>query len=191
MKKHRILRTMLILIFLNGSSSLMRAQTANTGALSGRITDPSGAVVPTVEVKLTNQSTGEQRTVTTGPEGLYKAPLLPPGNYQVTITATGFKTATYPAVVVRVTETNEFNVVLEVGTATEQVTVEAAASLVTTEKAALGRVVDNASICVPSPGNAELPTHHDSFARCAGKCSRRHRTRKKSYRRVRSWRQGH
>ena len=146
MKKHRILRTTLILIFLNGSSSLMRAQTANTGALSGRITDPSGAVVPTVEVKLTNQSTGEQRTVTTGPEGLYKAPLLPPGNYQVTITATGFKTATYPAVVVRVTETNEFNVVLEVGTATEQVTVEAAASLVTTEKAALGRVVDNASI---------------------------------------------
>src|SRR5262245_18623514 len=60
-------------------SALVSAQTAATGALTGTVTDPTGAVVPNASVKVTNEVTGETRTVTTQSSGVYTVPLLPPG----------------------------------------------------------------------------------------------------------------
>ena len=57
----------------------LRAQSAGTGALTGNVTDPSGAAVPGVTVTATNVDTNQARTLVTGTDGGYKFSLLPPG----------------------------------------------------------------------------------------------------------------
>ena len=69
------------------------AQTAGTGALTGTLSDPSGAVIPGVTVTVTNNDTGQQRNAKTGADGTFTVSLLPPGNYKVKFSATGFKTS--------------------------------------------------------------------------------------------------
>ena len=81
------------------------AQSAGTGALTGTITDPTGAVVPNVNVTLTSADTNQARTATTGNDGTYKFTLLPPGTYRVRFAAAGFKTSDVGGVVINVTET--------------------------------------------------------------------------------------
>jgi len=117
-------------------------QTASTGALSGTVTDPSGAVVPNAAVKLTSADTSQVRTTTTGPNGAYKFSLLPPGSYRVRFEATGFKPQEIPAAVVNVTETSVLDRRLEVGSVqAETVTVEESVETVQTASSALGTVV--------------------------------------------------
>jgi len=118
-------------------------QTASTGALSGTVTDPSGAVIPNVTVTLTSADTGAVRNSITGADGAYKFGLLAPGNYRVKFTATGFKAVELPGIVVQVTESPVLNRTLEVGAQTEQVTVEANVEAIQTSSSALGTVVGN------------------------------------------------
>src|SRR5580704_12812945 len=78
------------LLFVTAPSVM--AQSASTGALTGRITDPSGAAVAGATVTATNAGTAQMRTAMTGADGTYTFSLLPPGNYRVKIEATGFET---------------------------------------------------------------------------------------------------
>ncbi len=119
------------------------AQTASTGAVSGTVTDPSGAVIPNVTVTLTSADTGSVRTTVTGADGTYKFGLIQPGNYRVKYGATGFKPVEQPGIVVQVTETAVVNRALEVGAQTEQVTVEANVEAIQTSSSSLGTVVGN------------------------------------------------
>src|SRR5215831_19033479 len=64
---------------------------AETGQITGTVTDPSGAVVPNTEVTITNVGTGATRTATSGNSGQYFFTNLPPGKYEVTINAAGFQ----------------------------------------------------------------------------------------------------
>ncbi len=68
------------------------AQTIEKGAISGTVTDPSGAVVPNATVKITHVATGDTRTVTTDAGGNYSAPTLPVGEYSIEVTASNFGT---------------------------------------------------------------------------------------------------
>lgn len=95
---------------------------ATTGEVNGRITDEQGGVLPGATVTLTNPDTGYTRTVTTGSEGLYDAPLLPPGSYDVTYQMSGLKAAKRKAAVT-VGATVTLNVTLGVGGVQEEVTV--------------------------------------------------------------------
>src|SRR5512138_2363811 len=122
------------------------AQTASTGALTGSVSDPRGAVVAGANVKATNESTGESRTSVTESDGTYRIPLLPPGKYRVEISGSGFKTATLPAITVVVTEIVRLNVELEVGEMTESVQVQAAGELLQSESSSRGRVVDETAV---------------------------------------------
>jgi len=119
------------------------AQTASTGALSGTVTDPSGAVIPNVTVTLTSADTGAVRNAVTGADGAYRFGLLAPGNYKVKFSAAGFKPVELPGIVVQVTESPVLNRALEVGAQTEQVTVEANVEAIQTSSSALGTVVGN------------------------------------------------
>ena len=133
-------------LFLSVLVSSSRAQTSGTGALTGTITDATGAVVPAVTVTATSNDTGQQRTAKTGADGVYTLSLLPPGNYKVQFSATGFKTAEVGSVKVNVTETPVLDKVLEVGSQAEQVTVEANVEAVQTASSTLGTVVGERSV---------------------------------------------
>src|SRR5258708_3731719 len=73
------------------SAPALSAQTAGTGALTGRLRDPSGAVVPGVTVTATSLDTGQTRTTISAEDGTYKFNLLSPGNYRVRFEIAGFK----------------------------------------------------------------------------------------------------
>ena len=66
------------------SAQLAMAQTAETGALTGTVTDQSGGVIAGATVTITSLSTGQSRTTTTDSTGSYKFGLLNPDNYKVT-----------------------------------------------------------------------------------------------------------
>ena len=90
-----------------------RAQTVN-GVIAGTVTDPSGAVVPNVRVTATNTGTGISQTTTTGAQGEYRFPLVPPGTYVVQFEANGFATQKATGVVVQASQTVPFSVKLSV-----------------------------------------------------------------------------
>ena len=117
------------------------AQTSGTGALTGTVTDPSGAVISGAAVTATNKGTGQARTETTDSSGVYKFSLLPAGAYSVKFAAPGFKTSEVPSVAVNVTETPVLNEKLEIGAQTSEVTVEATVETVQTQNATVGNLV--------------------------------------------------
>src|SRR6267378_2788953 len=82
------------------------AQGGATGAITGTVQDPSGAVVAGAEVRITNQDTKVlERTVKTGADGSFTAPLLAVGTYTVSIQSAGFAQGDFADIGVRVTET--------------------------------------------------------------------------------------
>jgi Carboxypeptidase regulatory-like domain len=142
-------------------ASLAHAQSAGTGAITGTVTDPSGAAVANAKVMLTSLATNQIRTATTGARGDYKFSLLPPGNYKVEFSAPGFKTATVASVTVNVTETETVNQALEVGAITQTVTVESNAQLLQTESSTLGTTVSGSQI-------ASLPLANRNYTEILG-----------------------
>ena len=137
--------TVSVALWITLVPSLM-AQTAGTGALTGRVTDSSGAVVPGVMVAATSLDTGQSRTVTTSEDGSYTLNLLPPGNYRVRFEIAGFKAVEVPSVKVNVTETAVLDRSLEVGAQTEAVRVEAEIETIQTTSSALGTVATAATV---------------------------------------------
>jgi Carboxypeptidase regulatory-like domain len=116
---------------------------AGTGELTGLVADPSGAVVPNAQVTLANSATGDKRTTVTTPAGVYRFSALPiVGNYTLEIAPKGFKAVKIANLVMSVGTTVTQDVKLELGTGSEQVTVEAGAEVVQTSEAALSQLVD-------------------------------------------------
>jgi len=124
---------------------IIQAQTASTGALTVTVRDSSGAVIAGASVKVSNGA-GITRSQTTNAEGDYTFSLLPPGEYSVTISATGFHTADVPAVTIHVSETETLTRNLQVGEQQQQVQVTAEASAIQTETSTVGGVVDARAI---------------------------------------------
>jgi hypothetical protein len=145
MKIARILSLFVAVLFLVLTPALM-GQSAGTGALTGIVTDPSGGSIANATVTLTNLSTNQARTATTGADGSYRFTLLPPGNYKVRFTASGFKTTDVNAVAIDVTETPVLNRSLEIGAQAEQITVEATAETIQSATSTLGTTVTGTSI---------------------------------------------
>jgi hypothetical protein len=106
----------------------LRAQVAGA-TLSGTVTDSSGGLVPNAKVSIQDTATGVTREVTTDSAGFYSAPNLLPGNYDVTITATGFSTSVQKGITLAVGAQQTLNIPMQVGqvTQTVQVTAEAPA----------------------------------------------------------------
>lgn len=124
------------------SVSPVWAQTAATGQVVGTVTDPSKAAIALASVTVSNESTGLARSAKTNADGDYVVPLLPPGSYSVAVAAPGFKTQTSTHVVVEVATTATVNIRLQLGEASQQVTVEAVADILQTDSATNGGVVD-------------------------------------------------
>lgn len=136
--------TLAVVLFLFASCTY--AQTSGTGALAGTVTDATGAVVPSATVTATNVETGQSRTTSTGADGAFTIGLLSPGNYRVRFESTGFKTVEVPSATVNVTETNVLNRVLEVGSQTQEVTVQANVETVQTASSTVGTVIGTQAV---------------------------------------------
>ena len=117
------------------------AQISGTGAISGVVHDPSGALVPGASITVTNLATGLTRQLVTSSKGDFAIQLLEPGHYSLAITKGGFATSNFPDIVVNVTQVTGINVSLTVGSAQETVQVQATGELLQTESSALGSVV--------------------------------------------------
>src|SRR6185312_11099645 len=82
--------------------SMVGVGLAQTGSVTGQVLDPTGAVVPNATVTVTSEATGLSRTATTSSAGIYNFAALPPANYTVTVTASGFQALTRKDVVLNV-----------------------------------------------------------------------------------------
>jgi hypothetical protein len=122
-------------------------------SLQGTILDPQGGVVSGAKVTVTNQDTGATRDTVASAEGFYRISELPPGKYTVTVEAAGFKKVTSKNVEVKAEEPRGFDVTLELGAATDQVTVTATAEALHTENANTGNSLSSDEITrLPSVG---------------------------------------
>jgi hypothetical protein len=125
------------------------------GSLTGKITDPSGAAVPTVKVDAVNQGTGISRSSLTDDSGLYSFNDLQPGNYKVTFSIPAFRTHVQEDVAIVANNIRRIDVQLEVAQVTEAVTVSGAALVLQTDRSDLNFQIPQTQITnLPFTGNA-------------------------------------
>jgi Carboxypeptidase regulatory-like domain len=119
---------------------------AGTGELSGRVTDPTGAVVANVGVTLTNNATGEKRTTTTSQGGIYRFLALPVvGSYTLQASSQGFKNYELANIIVSVGTVTSHDIQLLLGTPSETVNVEAGAQIIQTEDSSISQLINSRS----------------------------------------------
>jgi hypothetical protein len=119
------------------------AQVGGTGAIQGTITDPAGALVAGATVTATNSATAVQSERKTTATGAFLIPLLPAGDYTVSVKAAGFTTRTQTHVIVDALDTVSLNTQLQIGEANQSVTVDAQASILKADDSALGSTIEN------------------------------------------------
>ena len=134
---------------------------ATNGSIEGTISDASGAVLPGVTVTVTNVDTGIERVVITNEKGLFRAPLLPLGNYRVSAELQGFKKFEKTGVSLSVGETAVVNANLSVGQVTEVVNVSGDSPVLNTARIDIGhtmsdREVHNLPLVARNPYNFAL-----------------------------------
>ena len=117
-----------------------------TGRITGVVKDSSGGVIVGAEVQAVNEATREKWRVVTDDVGNLFFVLLPPGLYQIDVSAESFKTTVLNDVPVRITETTTVNVSLAVGTRVETIIVNGLPPLLQTDGPQLGRVVDSRAV---------------------------------------------
>src|SRR2546426_1021634 len=101
------------------------AQVTASSALGGAVLDKNGAAIKGATVSATNKATGQVRTATTGDSGDYKIDLLPAGRYDIKVSASGFGDVTSENVELLIGKTNTFDVTMNPGVQTANVTVTA------------------------------------------------------------------
>ena len=141
-------------------ASNLSAQVTATASLQGRVMDKSSAVVPNAEVKITNKSTGLTRTATTGSEGLYNFDLLPPGIYEVRVSAKGFATTAFQNVELSVGQSTALDAALTVSQQSEVITVEATGAQIDLTKTDVSRAITASEV-------QNLPLNGRDFANLA------------------------
>jgi len=119
---------------------------AQTASLTGRVTDPSGAVVPDARVVVRATETGVATTVPTNQDGYYSAPALIPGRYDVEITKDGFVPTRQTGLELAVQQIGRLDVVLKVGAVSERIEVSAQALVLESESTTLGQVINNKQV---------------------------------------------
>ncbi len=129
-------------LLLAAISSLAQAP---DGTITGVVTDSSGAVVPDASVVITDKATNTSRTLTSNGSGVFSAPALPPGDYEVRANMTGFRTTQRDAHVTA-GSTTTVDMLMSVGESREVVTVEAASAQINYDNHAVAGIIPRESI---------------------------------------------
>ncbi|MEP6715506.1 MAG: carboxypeptidase-like regulatory domain-containing protein, partial [Terriglobia bacterium] len=110
----------------------------DNGNISGRVTDPTGAVVAGAQVTLLRTETNTESVATTNAAGIYRALNLRPGLYRLTVVAPGFKKRVADNIELRINSTLAVDMPLELGVVTDRVEVSASSQLLDTETSSSG-----------------------------------------------------
>jgi hypothetical protein len=140
--------------FLVAATPVLAQQ--GTAAITGKITDEQGAILPGVAIVVTNEDTGVFREVATSTEGTYSVPQLVPGQYKVVATLTGFRTLERSGLILQVGTTLTINLTLAIGGLEETVTVAGESPLVDVTSARVGGNIGTGEI-------AELPAMNRNY----------------------------
>jgi carboxypeptidase family protein/TonB-dependent receptor-like protein len=164
----------LALVFLFSFTSSLRAQSTNA-SLTGRVTDPSNALIAEAKVAAIGTNTEIRYESATNGTGEYYLANLPPGPYRLEIEKPGFQKLVKPEVILHVQDALEINFEMTIGSASETVTVQAATPVVNTESATVSTVVDRTfvegiplngrsfqTLIMLTPGVAATPTSFDN-----------------------------
>ena len=142
MNLKRSLKLSFLGLLLVGFSPALLFGQSEKGAISGLVTDSTGAAVPGATITITNLATKTSQSLTTNGEGRYEVPFLNPASYMVVVKLTGFKTAMVNEVLVNVGRRENVNVQLETGDISATVVVaDTSTPLIQTESASIGTVV--------------------------------------------------
>lgn len=118
------------------------AQSTTSGTITGTVTDPTGAVIPGATITIKDLSTKVVRTTVSSKEGLYVLPDVPPGNYDVTATKSGFSKDEIPSLTVTVGTQTNASFKMSVGSEGTVIEVQATGTDLQTMNASTGQTVD-------------------------------------------------
>ncbi len=130
-----------LLFLIIGPSALGQVAT-----ITGRVTDPTGAVVPGAEVTARSIETSLTSTTLTTSEGYYTLPGLAPGRYELTVAKAGFIPVRQTGLQLAVQQVARMDITLTVGGVTETITVHAQTPLLESESSAVGQVIGNRQV---------------------------------------------
>jgi hypothetical protein len=136
-------------------TGVLHAQSTN-GSISGRVTDPSKALIVGAKVGAASTATKFRYETTTNGSGQYYITSLPPGNYRIEVEKTGFKKLIKPDVIVHIQDALQVDFEMTLGSTSESITVEGGAPLVSTESVAVSTVIDHRFV-------EDLPLNGRSF----------------------------
>ena len=148
----------LLICILVGYTSSLYGQLA-TGSILGSVADQSGAVIPNATVTVTNKASGVARALTANAEGLYNAPALPAGDYELRVEMQGFRTTVRDVQVLAGNDTTA-NVSLSLGASREVVTVEAASAQISYDSNTVAGSIERGTI-------QDIPLNGRSFLQLA------------------------
>lgn len=149
------------LILCGVTASFGQAVTSGTGAINGRITDGTSAVIPGVTVTLTSPSLMGARTAVSDPDGQYRFTAVPPGEYTVVFELAGFGTVRNEGIRISVGFTATVNADMKLASLTESITVTGQSPVVDTSATQVGTTFDAKQL-------SALPTSRDYFSLLAG-----------------------
>jgi Carboxypeptidase regulatory-like domain/TonB dependent receptor len=149
------MRAFAVVLFLALATGGLHAQSTNA-SLTGRVTDPSEALIVDAKVAAISAGTNARYEGATNSSGEYYISNLAPGSYRIEIGKTGFKKLIKPDVILHVQDTLEINFQMTLGSASESITVKGGAPLVNTESAAVSTLIDRTFV-------DDLPLNGRSF----------------------------
>jgi hypothetical protein len=156
----RVCKNILALFCLSVFFGHLTFGQAVSGNIIGTVTDPSGAAVAGAQVTVANTETGVSTQVTTNESGNYTAPNLPAGSYIITMTQAGFQKFVQQNVAVNVSQSARVDASLQVGQASQEVTVTAAPPSIETDRAVVQTQLSAAQI-------SSLPVANRNFTNLA------------------------
>ena len=133
------------------------AQAVAIAEVTGTVSDPSGAAVASAQVKMTETDKQQVRTTVTDSQGRYTLPNLPVGPYRLEVQADGFKSYIQSGITLQVGNSVQLNVVLQLGSLSESISVTAAGAMIETKENAVAQVIDQKRI-VDLPLNGRQAT---------------------------------
>ncbi|MHB1022948.1 MAG: carboxypeptidase-like regulatory domain-containing protein [Acidobacteriaceae bacterium] len=156
-------RFLLMLLVLGSVVGLASAQIFRS-TVTGRVTDETGAVIPNVKVTLTNTDNGAVSTTMSGAQGYYTAPSLLPGPYKITAEAPGFKKYVHVGINLQTQQNATENIVLQVGSTSQSITVTSDVPLIDTASASSGQVLTTQEIeNLPANGRSPIGFVRDEY----------------------------